>query len=105
MTNITQGQNLAGDPKGRSTSRRGPRRSVLVGSIGSLVVGIVLSTTALPAMANVVRPSAQIGFGTTTTVATTTTIAPTTTTTMTTVVRRVHRAVSSRVTRHSRVVA
>jgi hypothetical protein len=76
---------------------------VLVGSIGSLVVGLVLSTTALPAMANVVTPTAQFGIGTTTTVATTTTSVATTTTT-TTAPRRV-RAVKSADTRHSRVVA
>src|SRR6202051_1968704 len=85
MTNITQGQTLSGDAIGRSsTSRRGPRRSVLIGSIGSLIAGIVLSTTALPAMANIVKPSAQFGAGTTTTLATTTTEASTTTTSTTT---------------------
>jgi len=100
MTNITQGQNLSGDPKARtSTSRRGPRRSVLIGSIGSLVLGVVLSTTALPAMANIVQPSAEIGSGTTTTVATTSTTVATTT-----IARRVVHA-KVRVVRHSHVVA
>jgi hypothetical protein len=97
MTNVTQGQNLSGDPKGRP--RRGPRRSVLIGSIGSLIVGIVLSTTALPAMANIVTPSAELGSGTTTTVATTTVA-----TTTTIAPRRVIRAAKA-ATRHSRVVA
>ncbi len=111
MTNITQGQNLSRDPRGRSsTSRRGPRRSVLIGSIGSLVVGIVLSVTALPAMANIVSPSARFGAGTTTTLATTTTEASTTTTstttsTTTTTAPRAKRSVSTRAVRHSRVVA
>src|ERR1700723_91551 len=95
MTNITQGQNLSGDPKARtSTSPRGPRRSVLIGSIGSLVLGVVLSTTALPAMANIVQPSADLGSGTTPTVATTTTIA-----------RRVVHHARVRVVHHSHVVA
>src|SRR5579863_1786396 len=102
MTNITQGQNLSGDPKARtSTSRRGPRRSVLIGSIGSLVLGVVLSTTALPAMANIVQPSADLGSGTTTTVATTSTTVATTTTT---IARRVVHA-RVRVVHHSHVVA
>jgi hypothetical protein len=105
MTNITQGQNLSGDPKGRSSaSRRGPRRSVLVGSIGSLVLGVILSTTALPAMADVISPSTTFGVGTTTTTgATTTTVAPTTTTTLKKVRRPAH--VTATITRHSRVVA
>ena len=105
MTNITQGQNLSGDPKGRSsTSRRGPRRSVLIGSIGSLVVGIILSTTALPAMANIVRPSARLGIGTTTSLATTTTVASTTTTTTTTTIaKRPKRPIAIRDTLHARV--
>lgn len=82
MTKVTQGQNLSGDPKGRSsTSRRGPRRSVLVSSIGSLVLGVVLSTTALPAMANVVQPSTSLAPATTT-IATTTSTTSTTTTTV-----------------------
>src|SRR5580692_8393602 len=106
MTNITQGQNLSGDPKGRSsTSRRGPRRSVLVGSIGSLVLGVILSTTALPAMADVISPSTTFGVGTTTTTgATTTTVAPTTTTTLKKVRRAAH-VTSTTLARHSRVVA
>jgi hypothetical protein len=104
MTNITQGQNLSGDPKGRSSaSRRGPRRSVLVGSIGSLVLGVILSTTALPAMANVVSPSTGFSIGTTsTTKATTTTVTPTTTTTIKGV-RRVVRVTTSKI-RHSHIV-
>jgi hypothetical protein len=101
MTNFTQGQNLSGDPKGRSSvSRRSPRRSVLIGSIGSMVLGVILSTTALPAMADVVSPSTRFGVGTTTTIATTTSVATTTTTT--TLVRH---AAATRVTRHSHVVA
>src|SRR5271154_6142476 len=101
MTYITQGQNLSGDPKRRSsTSRRGPRRSVVIGSIGSLVVGIILSTTALPAMANVVLPTASVGSATTTTFSTTTTVASTTTT-----VAPRHRGATNAVTRHARVVA
>jgi len=75
---------------------------VLIGSIGSLVVGIVLSTTALPAMANIVKPSATFGVGTTTTVATTTTEVATTTTT---VAPRTKRPATHHLTRHSRVVA
>ncbi len=103
MTNITQGQKLSGDPKGRSsTSRRGPRRSVLIGSLGSLVVGIVLSTTALPAMANVVSPSASFGQGTTTTLATTTTEASTTTTT---IAHRAKKVTHVTEIRHQRVVS
>ena len=100
MTNITQGQNLSGDPKGRSsTARRGPRRSVLIGSVGSLALGIVLSTTALPAMATIVTPSAKLGSGTTTTTSATTTTEATTTT----IARRVvHARVD--VARHSNVV-
>ena len=79
MTNITQGQKFSGDPEGRSsTSRWGPRRSIVISSIGSLVLGIVLSTAALPAMANVVTPSARFAAGTTTMVATTTTTTTTT---------------------------
>ena len=106
MTNITQGQNLSGDPKGRSSaSRRGPRRSVLIGSIGSLVLGVILSTTALPAVADVVSPSTTFGVGTTTTTsATTTTVAPTTTTTLKKVRRAAHVTATS-VARHSHVVA
>jgi hypothetical protein len=106
MTNITQGQNLSGDPKGRSlTTRRGPRRSVLIGSIGSLVLGVILSTTALPAMADVVSPSTTFGVGTTTTTnATTTTVSPTTTTTLKKVRRAAH-VTATTVTRHSHVVA
>ncbi len=105
MTNFTQGQNLSGDPKGRpSASRRGPRRSVLVGSIGSLVLGVILSTTALPAMANVVSPSTTFGVGTTTTTnATTTTVAPATTTTIK-VLRHAH-VTAATLARHSHVVA
>src|ERR1700723_492159 len=99
MTNITQGQNLSGDPKARSsTSRRGPRRSVLIGSVGSLVLGIVLSTTALPAVANVVQPSAAFGAGTTTTVATTTQATTTTVATTTTIARRVVHVKHAKVT-------
>src|SRR5579863_8492443 len=103
MSKFTQGQKLPGDPQGRpSASRRGPRRSVMIGSIGSLVLGVILSTTALPAMANVITPTASLGIGTTTTVATTTTEATSTTTT--TVAVSVQRAVTDN-TRHSRVVA
>src|SRR5580704_2767100 len=98
MTNITRGQNLSGDPKTRSsTSRRGPRRSVMIGSIGSLVLGVVLATTALPAMANVVSPSARLGIATTTSFATTTTVVSTTTTT---VARRALHTVRTAETRH-----
>src|ERR1700689_5201164 len=106
MTNITQGQNLSGDPKARSSaSRRGPRRSVLIGSIGSLVLGVILSTTALPAVADVVSPSTTFGVGTTTTTsATTTTVAPTTTTTLKKVRRAAHVTATS-VARPSHVVA
>src|SRR5579863_10063868 len=83
MNIVTQGQKLSGDPIGRSsTSRRSPRRSVLVGSIGSLVLGVVLSTTALPAMANVVQPSTSLASATTTIATTTTSTTPTTTTTV-----------------------
>ena len=104
MTNFTQGQNLSRDPKGRSsTPRRGPRRSVLIGSIGSLVLGIVLSTTALPAMANIVSPTAKFGPGTTTTIAATTTTTVATTTT--TLRRRVTHVVRTVSTRHSHVVS
>ena len=103
MTNITRGQKLSGDANGRSsTSRRGPRRSVLIGSIGSLVAGIVLSTTALPAMANIVTPSTTFGMGMTTTIATTTTVAPTTTTT---IPRHHARDAKTTITRHAHVVA
>ncbi len=106
MTNITQGQNLSGDPKGRkATSRRGPRRSVLIGSMGSLVLGIVLSTTALPAMANVVQATTNLGLRTTTTFAATTTTTTTTSTTTTTTPRRVHHKAKAAISRHSRVVA
>jgi len=103
MTNVTQGQKLSGDPKGRNTtSRRGPRRSVLVGSVGSLVLGIVLSTTALPAMANVIQGSTHFGPGTTTIVARTT---PTVATTTTTIPRRVKHVAKSVASRHSHVVS
>jgi hypothetical protein len=69
--------------------------------MGSLVLGIVLSTTALPAMATIVTPSTSFGSGTTTTTpATTTTIAATTTTT---IARRVVHA-KVVVARHSHVV-
>ncbi len=49
MLNFTQGQKNLGDPTG--VSRR-PRRSVVVGSLGFLVAGVVLSATALPVMAD-----------------------------------------------------
>ncbi len=104
MTDFTQGQKLSGDLGDRtSTSRRGPRRSVLIGSIGSLVAGIVLSTTALPAMANVVSPTARLDIGSTIPVATTTTQATTTTTT--TIVRRVVQVAKNAPTRRAHVVA
>ena len=104
MTKVTQGQNLSGDPRGRSsTSRRGPRRSVLVGSIGSLVLGVVLSMTALPAMANVVQPSTSLAFATAT-VATTTVATTTVATTATTVVHAKHAVVAAN-SRRARVVA
>jgi hypothetical protein len=48
--------------------------------MGSLVAGIVLSTTALPAMANVVEPSASLGTATTIAATTTATVPATTTT-------------------------
>src|SRR5665213_2545875 len=103
MTNITQGQKLSGDPRGRiSTSRQGPRRSVLISSMGSLVLGIVLSTTALPALANVVQPSASFAAGTTTTIAATTTTSVATTTT--TIARRVAHVTKNAAARHSHVV-
>src|ERR1700722_13040348 len=103
MTNITQGQNLSGDPKGRTSSwRRGPRRSVLIGSMGSLIFGIILSTTALPAMANVVQPSASFGAGTTTTLAATTTTSVATTTT---IARRVTHVTKTVTVRHAHVLA
>jgi hypothetical protein len=69
---------------------------VLVGSVGSLIAGIVLSATALPAMANVVTPSSTLAFGVTTSLSTT----PLATTT-TTIAKRVPPAH----TRHSHVVA
>jgi hypothetical protein len=104
MTNITQGQKLSGDPKGRkSYSRRGPRRSVLIGSVGSLVLGIVLSTTALPAVADVVQASANYGPGTTTTFTNTTT--STVATTTTTVPRHKKHVAKTVVGRHAHVVA
>src|SRR5665213_3066515 len=82
MTNITQGQKISEDPTGRSSQRRpGPRRSVLIGAMGSLVAGIVLATTALPAMATVVEPTAGLGSPTTIASTTTTTSVPATTTT------------------------
>jgi hypothetical protein len=85
-----------------SASRRAPRRSVLIGSIGSLVAGLVLSATVLPAMADIVKPSATIASGTTSVIITTTTVASTTTTT---VARRVTHLTKSPVARHSHVVA
>ena len=44
-----------------------PRRSVILGSLGSLVVGLVLSSTALPALATsmILQPSATLSHGTT----------------------------------------
>jgi hypothetical protein len=104
MTNITQGQNLSGDPKGRSSaSRRAPRRSVLIGSIGSLILGVILSTSALPAMANVVSPSTSFSLATTsTTTATTEKVAPTPTTIK--VVRHVARVTTTTVARLAHVV-
>lgn len=72
----------------------------MVGSIGSLVLGIVLATTALPAMANVVSPSVSLGIATTTSFATTTTVATTTT-----IARRARHTVKTTQTRHSHVVS
>lgn len=60
--------------------------------MASLVAGVVLSTTALPAMANVVEPSTTLGTGTT--IAATTTTVPATTTTVVT-----HKAKVTRTTR------
>jgi hypothetical protein len=74
----------------------------MIGSIGSLVLGVVLATTALPAMANVVSPSARLGIATSTSFATTTTVVSTTTTT---VARRATHTVRTAETRHSRVVS
>jgi hypothetical protein len=54
----TQGHNNLGDPTRSAT--RTPRRSVIVGSLSFLVAGIVLSVTALPAMANVVSPTTSL---------------------------------------------
>ncbi|HEY5010613.1 MAG TPA: hypothetical protein VIH73_05605 [Acidimicrobiales bacterium] len=68
------------------------------------MLGVILSTTALPAMADVVSPSTTFGVGTTTTTdATTTTVAPTTTTTLKKVRHVVH--VRATIARHSHVVA
>ncbi len=91
MSNITQGQNIPRDPTVHSSPKsRGPRRSVLIGAVGSLIAGIVIGTTALPSMATVVEPT--VNFGTGTTIATTTT-APVTTTS---VVKHVAKVTSTR---------
>lgn len=58
MLNFTQGQkNLIGSTR---ASTRAPRRSVVIGSLGFLVVGIVLSATAIPVMASSVSPSTNL---------------------------------------------
>ena len=62
----------------------------------------MLSTTALPAMANIVQPSADLGSGATTTVATTSTTVATTTTT---IARRVVHHARVRFVHHTHVVA
>jgi hypothetical protein len=57
MLNFTQGQKNLGDPTGAS---RAPRRSVVFGSLGFLVAGIVVSATALPVMADAVTSSTSL---------------------------------------------
>ena len=65
MTNITQGQKLSRHPTEQSSRQgRGPRRSVLIGAVGSLLAGTVLVTMALPSMATVVEPTVSLGAGT-----------------------------------------
>ncbi|NNN08278.1 MAG: hypothetical protein HKL85_03680 [Acidimicrobiaceae bacterium] len=57
MSKSNQVQRGGGDIAGARNLR--PRRSVVVGSLGLLVAGLVLSATALPAMANVIVGSSQ----------------------------------------------
>lgn len=85
MINFTQGHKNDGGSASPTAARRlRPRRSVVAGSMGLLVGGVILSVTALPAMANISQPTANLVTVsipvTTTTVTTTTTIAATTTT-------------------------
>jgi hypothetical protein len=58
MLNITRGQKPIGDTS--HARSRAPRRSVVFGSLGLLVAGIVLSATALPVMADAVTNSTSL---------------------------------------------
>ncbi len=66
MLNFTQGQKNPAEPS--RPRQRAPRRFVVVGSLGFLIVGVAFSTTALPVMASTTSPVTTIATaGTTTT--------------------------------------
>ncbi|MDE3064154.1 MAG: hypothetical protein KGJ36_00595 [Acidobacteriota bacterium] len=78
----TQGHEELGVATGAiRTSQLRPRRSVVAGSVASLVVGVILASTALPAFARtlVANPTTTL-LATSTTTTPTTTVATTTTT-------------------------